>query len=169
MIGHRKGQYHWRMRIALGVTLACLLAQTGCAIGDGRDAALTNVITRDSLAGIHLGDNRSAVESIFGDGHPSKHHAYTFRYDVGLTVSYRTASDGKPKVAWVSTTSPRFHTASGVRVDSNQAAVEALGHMNCGPTTAAQGNCQTVAHGPGLNLDLVDGRVTRIWLVERTN
>jgi hypothetical protein len=157
------------MRIALVVTLAFLLAQTSCAIGESQHAQRTNVITRGSLAGIHLGDSRSAVESVFGDGHPSKHHAQTSRYDAGLTVSYRTASDGKPKVALVWTTSPRFHTHSGVRVGSGQAAVEALGHMNCAPTSTTSGNCQTLAHGPGLSLDLADGRVTRIWLVERTN
>jgi hypothetical protein len=162
-------EYDCQMRIALVATLACLLAQTGCAIGDSHPPQRTSVITRSSLAGVHLGDSRSAVESIFGNGHVVKHEAHTFRYDAGLTVSYRTAPDGKPKVALVWTTSPRFHTASGVRVGSGQLAVEALGHMNCANTTTTQGNCQTLAHGPGLSLDLVGGHVTRIWLVERTN
>ncbi|MGH3430082.1 MAG: hypothetical protein ACRD3Q_17070 [Terriglobales bacterium] len=157
------------MRIVLVVTLAFVLAQAGCAIGDGHQARRTNVITRDSLAGFHLGDSRSAAESILGNGLALEHQAHTFRYAAGLTISYRTAPDGKPKVAWVSTTSSRYHTHSGVRVGSDQAAVEALGHMNCGPTTTTRANCQTEAHGPGLSLDLVNGRVTRIWLVERTN
>jgi hypothetical protein len=169
MVGHGMRQYHCWMRIALVVTLAFVFAQTGCAIGDSQRAHRTNVITPGSLAGIHLGDSRSAVESIIGNGHVVKHQAQTFRYNAGLTVSYQMESDGTPKVAWVSTTSTRFHTASGVRVASSQAAVEALGHMNCAPTTTTRGNCQTVAHGPGLSLDLVNGRVTRIWLVERTN
>jgi hypothetical protein len=153
------------------VTVACLLAQTGCATGDSQQAHRTNLITRDSLAGIHLGESRSAVESSFGSGHLLKHQAHAFRYHAGLTVAYRTAPDGKPKVAYVWTTSPRFHTASGVRVDSDQAAVEALGHIDCGPTSTigSRAICQTQAYGPGLSLDLVNGRVTRIWLVERTN
>lgn len=162
-------EYHHHVRIAPVVTLAFVLAQTGCAIGDSQHAHRTNAITRGSLAGIHLGDSRSAVESLIGHGHVMKHQAHTFRYDAGLMVSYQTEPDGKPKVAWVSTTSPRFHTHSGVRVGSGQPAVEALGRMNCAPTTTRRGNCQTLAHGPGLSLDLVNGRVTRIWLVERTN
>jgi hypothetical protein len=162
-------QYNCRMRIARVVTFALVLAQTGCAIGDGQQSHPTNLITRHSLAGIHLRDSRSAAESILGHGQPIKHQAQTLRYDGGLTVSYSTDPDGKPEVAWVSTTSPRFHTHSGVRIGSGEAAVEALGHMNCAPTTTTRGNCQTLAHGPGLSLDLVNGRVTEIWLVERTN
>jgi hypothetical protein len=54
---------------------------------------------------------------------------------------------------------------------SDQAAVEALGHIDCGPTSTigSRAICQTQAYGPGLSLDLANGRVTRIWLVERTN
>jgi hypothetical protein len=167
-------KYHRCMRIALVVTIAFLLVQTGCAIGDSQQVHRTNLITRDSLAGIHLGDSRTAVESIFGNGHALKHEAQAFRYHAGLTVSYRTDPDGKPQVGYVFTNSPRFHTASGVRVGSALAVVEALGHMNCGPTstTDSQAHCQTVqtvAYEPGLSFDLLHGRVTRIWLVELTN
>src|SRR5262249_409268 len=153
-----------------------------CSWGGGGQAASDGstspsephrLVTRYSLSGVELGQSESQVERFTGTGHRvPKQGVKEVIYAVPggrLTVDYGPlfANASRPSVLIASTTSPWFRTAEGVGVGSTLAQVEGLGSMNCGPTDSRHEQCQTLAYGPGLEFDLVDGRVARVSLVRR--
>jgi hypothetical protein len=153
-----------------------MVAVTACTHsgGDQRPHA-TDLVTRTSLGGIHLGDSQREVERLYGHGRRlHRHGERVFHYPAGLTVYYDTAGKG-PRVAVVEATSSRFHTASGAGLGASLRAVKAMGHMDCGSASEATAysarrvECLTHAYGPGLAIDLAGGKVVHLALVQRTN
>ena len=158
------------------MALAAVVAAAACS-GSRADQRphRTDLVTRASLGGIHLGDSQATVERLYGHGRRlHRHEERVFHYPVGLTVGYDTDVKGSP-VAIVEATSSRFHTASGARLGASLRAVKAIGHMDCALVSrktafsARRVGCLTHAYGPGLEIDLVGGKVVHLLLVQRTN
>jgi hypothetical protein len=128
----------------------------------------TDLVTRTSLGGIHLQDSQTMVQRIYGPGrNVHRHGERVFHYPAGLTVYYDPSATAS-RVALVEATSVRFHTASGAHIGGSFRAVRSLGHMDCGPITDTRVECLTHADGPGLQFDIVGGKVVFLALVLRT-
>ena len=156
-------------------TCALAVVTTACAGGGAGDKATHALITKSSLAGIHLGDSRPTVEALIGTGHIVEHSnvgdvlvAYP---KVGLTVFYAhgQSSQNGPSVYWVKTRSPRYRTSRGTGVGSTLAKVRAIPGIVCSGIPAK--TCETIPDNgvPGLEFDVTQKRVSAVWLVVRSN
>ncbi len=154
----------------LGVVVVALVA-AGCFgdSGGAGDTKQSELVTTTSLAGVHLGETPARVNSVLGPGRilRSDLQSREARYRDNVTVYYYSDGIGTPRVFLVGTTSPRFHTASGVRVGSSLSMVKALGHLDCGTVRSTRVECIPDALGHGLRFDLINGRVIHVWLVDR--
>jgi len=152
------------------VILAAAVLADCSMTGTGRREHPTDLVTRTSLGGIHLRDSPATVEDLYGPGRRLGGHGLAFHYQAGLTAYYFKRSDAAmPELIFVEATSSRFRTASGVGIGSALSSVKAMGSMDCGPTSQRRVECLTHAYGPGLQFVLVDGKVTSLALVLRTN
>jgi hypothetical protein len=133
------------------------------------------LITKSSLAGIHLRDSRPSVEALIGAGHTIEHSSagdITVVYPkAGLTVlfGHGLASHNHPGVYWVKTASPRYRTTSGVGVGSALFKVRAMPGIACSGIPVQ--SCETRPDNgvPGLQFDVTHNRVSAVWLVVRSN
>jgi hypothetical protein len=167
-------------RSAAVAGLAVVLLTAGCSSSSHVTSSApagsgATLITRHSLAGIELGRTQAEVERLTGPGRGvSAHGVKTVAYSLPagrLSVDYGIlfADDPSRTVLDASTAAPGFRTAEGVGVGSSLHDVNALGAMNCAPTDNRHTQCQTLAHGPGLEFDLLDERVIRVTLLRRIN
>lgn len=158
--------------VLLGFAAYVATHQHGSCSGPcGRQA--NRLIAPPSMGGVTLNESRADVEHALGSGseHPTHDSLVPIRYWNGLTVYYSRADldPHGPRVFQISTTTPAFHTASGLSVGTAYSTLTSDPSLDCAPTNATHASCESLAHGPGLVLDIAGGKVERIWVLTRTN
>jgi len=172
MVGDRASQR--RISEALAVARSFNVTATGSA---GRIDPDTSIDVTGAIGGIHAGDPRTAVERRLGAGmvistrsrHQPKRHGgngtlTTVRYPASqLVVLYVARANRPAEVFSVTTSSPRYHTAVGLRVGSTLAQAQHEPGIRC---TAQPGYvaCQGGLgyEKPVTSFTVKDGRVVRV-------
>jgi hypothetical protein len=170
------------MTASLACALLLVAVPSGCSFGSssnssgGRVDPDTAIDVNGAIGGIHTRDTRIAVEKRLGAGttiSTSTHKqkiggTYTLirvRYPASQLVVLYVASASRPaEVFGVFTTSPRYHTADGLRVGSTLAEAQHELGIRC----SAQQSYFACQGGLGYEKPIVsftvrDGRVVRVF------
>ena len=166
-----------KAQIAL-VGLAALVLAGGASAG-GRVSISPTIVLDRSIAGVSLGESRSAVEGRIGHGYivsirddtstapPS--HVERLGYDAaGLYVTYVSAGTAARalragRVVVLETTWTSFRTPEGVHVGSPLAAVKTIPGVKCFAAVCQHGYTGAVGRGgTSFLVDPVRRRVVRI-------
>jgi hypothetical protein len=173
-------------RAALAASLACVLllvaVPSGCSFGSsshssgGKVDPDTVIDVNGAIGGIHTRAARTAVEKRLGAGTTVSTSTnkqkiggtYTLtrvRYPASQLVVVYVASPGRPPwVLGVFTTSPRYHTADGLRVGSTLAQARHEPGIRCYDQVsyfACQGGLGY--EKPILSFTVKNGRVVRVF------
>jgi len=168
------------------VVCVAVLAMAAASCASGRATATGSKGRRDServivvggaLGGVRAGETRTAVERLLGSGQTdsvTRHHyprrrdvtLYRVRYGAsGLTIVYGQAGAGRERVAGVFSTSPRYHTTTGLRVGATLGIARHRPGIRC---TAQEGYvaCQGGRgfEQPVTSFTVRNGRVVQVFM-----
>lgn len=118
--------------------------------------------TRSQLIGpVHLGERRSAVEKALGPGSEKRRGIVTY-FGGRLLVDYWYHDRLYNGVAFLQTSSPRFHTRSGIHVGSNRQDLNARAVRCANETGWCTALLSPMPDGLGMGFRLVHGKVVSI-------
>jgi hypothetical protein len=171
-------RHHAPVRIALAAATAFALAAAGCSSGH-RAASPdpnTSIDVTGAIGGIRAHELRASVERVLGPGAvlsrvvrpgPPPYTLIRVRYPAsGLGIWYDQARGEPAQVAAIFTTSPRYHTADGLRVGSTLAEARREPGIQCDYQPgylACQGGLGY--QRPVTSFTVRDGRVVRVFMV----
>jgi hypothetical protein len=163
--------------------LALLVLGAGCSASAGGTTAgghpdpVTSITVGGAFAGIHAGETRAHVERLVGRGrvvltiarhsnragHTLQHVWYAASR---LTVVYTRSGHRPQRVIGVLTTSPRYHTPSGLRVGASLAQARRTPGVRCFYQVtffACEGG--KGFEKPVTSFTVLDGHVVRAFMV----
>jgi len=167
------------------VVCMTMVAMAAASCASGGATATGSKVRRDSerlivvggaLGGVRGGETRTAVERLLGSGQTdsvTRHHyprrdvsLYRVRYPAsGLTIVYGQAGAGRERVAGVISTSPRYHTTTGLRVGATLGIARHTPGIHC---TAQRGYvaCQGGRgfEQPVTSFTVRNGRVVQVFM-----
>jgi hypothetical protein len=172
-----------RLVVVASVALALIAAAAGCGRSAqaqppaGRPDPNTLIDVTGAIGGIHARETRARVEHMLGHGtlvsavtrHPSTGAYSLLRVSypaAGLLVVYVRDFHRTAVVFGVFTTSPRYHTATGLRVGSSLADARRTPGIRCFDQVqyfACQGGLGY--EKPVTSFTVRDGRVVRVFMV----